>query len=85
VDLILVDRRRSVACLSARQNARGRSSLDGSLGGVLWLPSFPRRPVIGGPGLAAGVLAEARGANIEWFGDSGGPVGFMYVQVGSCG
>src|SRR5882757_10782840 len=56
---ILVDTRRSVACLSARQNARGRSSLDGSLGEVLWLPSFPRRPVIGGPGLAAGVLAEA--------------------------
>jgi hypothetical protein len=52
---------------------------------VLWLPSFPRRPVIGGPGLAAGVLAEALDANIEWFGDSGGPVGFMYVQVGSCG
>jgi hypothetical protein len=73
-----------VACLSARQNARGPSSLDGSLGGVLWLPSFPRRPVIGGPGLAAGVLVKPFDANIEWSGDSRGPVGFMYVQVGSC-
>jgi hypothetical protein len=85
VDLILIDTGRSVACLSPRQNDRGRGSLDGSLGGVLRLPSFPRRPVSGGPGLAAGVLAEALDTNIEWFGGSGEPVGFIYVQVGSCG
>ena len=48
--------------------------------------TFPHTDAtIGGPGLAAGVLAEALDTNIEWFGGSGGPVGFIYVQVGSCG
>jgi hypothetical protein len=73
---------RSVACLSARLNVRGRSSLDGSLSGVLWLPSFPHGPVIGGPGLAPGVLTRAFDA--EWSGDSPGRVGVKFVQVRSC-